>query len=246
MPWKKYLHYYDPYDFTINTNSNITQWGKNATDPSKTETWANESYADGQFQKMKTKFIDKGFAVILGEYGVIARLNLGSTLLNEQFEGYRRYYMEYITGSIFKHGLVPFYWDNGGTGNYGMGIFYRNTGAQAYPDIISAIIDAVDTAEVTKVGDLNSKPDMYRLLQNYPNPFNPETTISYSLAKEGSVTLEVFDLLGRKEATIINNKFQSSGFHEISFNAENLPSGVYLYKLKAGNYIDTKKMLLLK
>ncbi len=240
------VHYYDPYDFTINTNSNITQWGKNATDPSKTETWANESYADGQFQKMKTKFIDKGYAVILGEYGVIARLNLGSTLLNEQFEGYRRYYMEYITGSIFKHGIVPFYWDNGGTGNYGMGIFYRNTGAQAYPDIIKAIIDAVDTTNVTKVGELNSKPDTYRLLQNYPNPFNPETTISYSLAKEGSVSLEIFDLLGRKETTIINNEIQSSGYHEISFNAENLPTGVYIYKLKAGSYISTKKMLLLK
>ena len=79
------VHYYDPYNFTINANSNITQWGKWATNPSKRETWANESYADNQFQKMKTKFIDKGYAVVLGEYGVISRLNLGSKELNDEF-----------------------------------------------------------------------------------------------------------------------------------------------------------------
>jgi endoglucanase len=76
------VHYYDPYNFTLNSSSSITQWGKNATDPAKTETWANESYADGQFQKMKAKFVDHGYAVILGEYGVIARTNLGSPALN--------------------------------------------------------------------------------------------------------------------------------------------------------------------
>jgi endoglucanase len=136
------VHYYDPYDFTLNTSSSITQWGQNATDPSKTETWANESYVDGQFQKMKTKFIDNGYPVIMGEYGAIARLNLGSTALNDEYAGYRLYYMQYISQSAVSHGLVPFYWDNGGTGNNGMGLFDRNTGAKAYPDIINAIVSA--------------------------------------------------------------------------------------------------------
>src|SRR5690606_34081047 len=54
------VHYYDPYNFTLNTSSNITQWGAIATDPNATETWANESYTDNQFQKMKTTFIDQG------------------------------------------------------------------------------------------------------------------------------------------------------------------------------------------
>lgn len=103
-------------------------------------------------------------------------------------------------------------------------------------DNLVSIKDAEQINTVTK----------YKLNQNYPNPFNPTTKISYSLAKAGPVTLEIYDLLGRKEATIINNVFQSSGFHEISCNAENLPSGVYFYKLKAGNYINIKKMLLLK
>jgi endoglucanase len=139
------VHYYDPYNFALNSGSTITQWGSYSTVPGSTETWANESYADGQFQKMKTKFIDNGYAVIVGEYGVIARLNLGSTALNAEFARYRRYYMEYITRSIDRHGLVPFYWDNGYTGNNNMGLFNRENGARAYPDILNDIVDTLIT-----------------------------------------------------------------------------------------------------
>ena len=131
------VHYYDPYNFTLNENSNITQWGAIATDASKTETWANESYADGQFQKMQTFFIQQGVAVILGEYGVISRTDVSG------HETYRRYYNEYITKSIVDHGLIPFYWDNGFTGDHGMGIFNRSTGGQVYPDLVKAITSAV-------------------------------------------------------------------------------------------------------
>jgi endoglucanase len=133
------VHYYDPYNFTLNENTTITQWGKNATDPVKTETWANEVYADAQFQKMKTKFIDKGYAVILGEYAAMARLNLGNTVANGEYAGYRKYYMEYITRSAVGHGLIPFYWDSGYTGDKGSGIFDRSTGVAVYPDIVKAI-----------------------------------------------------------------------------------------------------------
>jgi endoglucanase len=134
------VHYYDPYNFTLNENTTLIQWGKNATDPSKTETWANEAYADGQFQKMKTKFIDNGYAVILGEYAAMARLNLGSAA-NSEYAGYRKYYMEYITKSAVENGLIPFYWDSGYVGDKGSGIFDRSTGAAAYPDIIKAIVN---------------------------------------------------------------------------------------------------------
>ncbi len=240
-------HYYDPYDFTINTNSKITQWGKYATDPSKTETWANESYADNQFNKLKTKYFDKGYGVLIGEYGVIARLNLGSTDLNNEFEGYRDYYMQYVTGSIFKHGLVPFYWDNGGTGNYGMGIFYRSTGAQAYPDVIKAIMDGVDTANInTGVEPVSALPEKFSLLQNYPNPFNPSTVISYRLPKSSEVTIKVFDSLGREVAVLVNRELKSAGYHEVTFDAANLSSGIYFYQLQAGTYIEQRKMILLK
>jgi endoglucanase len=130
-------HYYDPYNFTINENSNLTQWGKIASDPSKAEAWANETWADGQFNKLKTKFVDKGIPVIIGEYGAMARTSVAD------HAKYREYYLSYITGSIYKHSLTPFYWDNGGTGDHGMGIFDRKTGKKAYPTMIKAIVDAV-------------------------------------------------------------------------------------------------------
>ena len=91
------VHYYDPYDFTINTGGSIIEWGMYAKDASKTETWANESYADGQFQKMKTKFIDNGYGVILGEYGVIARLNLTPADRNATFAPPAILYAVYYT-----------------------------------------------------------------------------------------------------------------------------------------------------
>jgi endoglucanase len=134
------VHYYDPYNFTLNENNNtITQWGKDATDPAKSESWAAEAYADRQFQKMKTVFIDKGYPVLLGEYGAIARLNLGSAAANAEHAAYRIYYTGYITRSAAAQGLIPFYWDNGFTGDKGMGIFNRNTGAKAFPEMVKAI-----------------------------------------------------------------------------------------------------------
>ncbi len=132
------VHYYDPYNFTLNENTNVTQWGSIATDPAKTETWANESYADNQYNKMKTKFIDKGIGVILGEYAAISRTDVDGQ------EVFREYYIEYNTKSMVDRGLVPVYWDAGYTGNHGTGLFNRNTGEQVYPDIIRAIIKAFD------------------------------------------------------------------------------------------------------
>lgn len=84
-----------------------------------------------------------------------------------------------------------------------------------------------------------------RLDQNYPNPFNPSTTISYNLAQNSNVSLDVYDLMGRKVATLVNGK-QSAGEQSINFDASNLASGVYIYRLSTGNQVLTKKMILLK
>jgi len=89
------------------------------------------------------------------------------------------------------------------------------------------------------------QPTEYSLSQNYPNPFNPNTTIEFGLAKSGFVTLDIYDLLGNKVGTLVNKKL-TAGKHEIKFDASNLSSGIYLYKISAGNYIESKKMILLK
>jgi len=83
------------------------------------------------------------------------------------------------------------------------------------------------------------------LEQNYPNPFNPSTNIKYQVGNDGFVTLEVFNSLGEVAATLIS-EFKQAGTYQISFNGSNLPSGVYIYILKSGNFIQSKKMILLK
>jgi endoglucanase len=130
------VHYYDPFDFTINDKSAVWQWGSIATDAAATETWANEPYVDAQFQKMKTHFIDRGVPVLLGEYGAMRRTEHDSS------GKYRDYWDQVITQSAVRHGLVPVYWDNGYTSNHEMGLFDRKTGTQVFPDLISTIVAA--------------------------------------------------------------------------------------------------------
>jgi len=91
----------------------------------------------------------------------------------------------------------------------------------------------------------NKIPETFVLKQNYPNPFNPSTKISYLLPKASEVTLVVYDLLGREVVTLVN-EFRTAGTHTVEFNASNLASGVYLYRIEAGDFKDTKKMLLVK
>jgi hypothetical protein len=94
-------------------------------------------------------------------------------------------------------------------------------------------------------GDKSLQPKEFSLAQNFPNPFNPSTVISYRLATAGDVRLEVFDVLGRKVQTLTNQK-QAVGNYSVNFNAANLASGVYFYRLNAGAFTETRKMLLVK
>jgi len=92
--------------------------------------------------------------------------------------------------------------------------------------------------------------DEFKLYQNYPNPFNPSTKIRFTIpqgerSETQDVILKVFDVLGSEVAILVNEE-KSSGNYEVEFNASSLPSGVYFYQLKAGPYIETKKMILMK
>ncbi|MFN2126874.1 MAG: T9SS type A sorting domain-containing protein, partial [Anaerolineales bacterium] len=88
-------------------------------------------------------------------------------------------------------------------------------------------------------------PDEFKLAQNYPNPFNPKTMINYQLQISSKVELTVYNLLGQKVITLVNEN-QSAGFHQLEWDASNYGSGVYYYQLKAGEYRAVRKMILLK
>ena len=103
------------------------------------------------------------------------------------------------------------------------------------------------SSEVTSVNDKNNEnlPVSYELKQNYPNPFNPSTDITFTLAKQENVSLVVYNIIGQEVAKLVSGPM-SAGSHVVKFNAVNLTSGVYLYRLKAGNFVSVKKMILLK
>ncbi|HVO75296.1 MAG TPA: T9SS type A sorting domain-containing protein, partial [Ignavibacteriaceae bacterium] len=85
----------------------------------------------------------------------------------------------------------------------------------------------------------------YKLEQNYPNPFNPSTVIRYQLPENTLVILKVYDILGKEVVTLVD-QLQNAGSHSVTFNTLNLPIGVYFYRLEAGRYHNTRKLLLLK
>ena len=89
-----------------------------------------------------------------------------------------------------------------------------------------------------------STPMSFALAENYPNPFNPSTTIRYELPQKGFVTLKVYNLLGQEVATIVNQK-PEAGSYQVQFDGTGLASGVYFYRVKAGDYVESKKLLLL-
>ena len=88
-------------------------------------------------------------------------------------------------------------------------------------------------------------PRGLELYNNYPNPFNPATTIDYSVPKSSLVTIKIYDVLGREVKTLVNGE-KIPGNYSVIFNDSNLPSGIYFYRMQAGSFVSTKKMILLK
>jgi hypothetical protein len=88
-------------------------------------------------------------------------------------------------------------------------------------------------------------PSDFVLYQNYPNPFNPNTKIKFVIPKSSFVNLKIYNVLGKDVATLVNEERPAEN-HEVEFNATDLPSGVYFYRIKAGLFIETKKMILMK
>jgi hypothetical protein len=135
-------------------------------------------------------------------------------------------------------------WNGSGWVSLG-GAMTGNTMFLASSQIYSAFAFIGTPSGVASVTEGQVIPGKFRLEQNYPNPFNPSTTITFALPKSSVVQLTVYDMLGREVALLVNET-RGAGLYEVKFDASNLSSGVYLYKLQAGDLVQTRKLLLLR
>ena len=108
--------------------------------------------------------------------------------------------------------------------------------------------DEPDEEKEITHNDTENMPTSFSLYQNFPNPFNPQTTIQFSIPNQSNVALEIYDIAGKKVKTLINERLDT-GFYTINWDGkneygENVSSGIYFYILKAGNFKETRKMLL--
>ena len=124
-------------------------------------------------------------------------------------------------------------------GTYLVNSGYKNPNPRTW-DSISVVITLTGFS-----GNTIEPVPTYKLFSNYPNPFNPSTKIKYAVAEKTYVSLKIYDIAGSEVASIVNSE-HVAGEYEIEFNAGNLTSGVYLYKIQAGNFVQTKKMILMK
>jgi plastocyanin len=110
-----------------------------------------------------------------------------------------------------------------------------------FPSMVGTIEATVSS--ITQIS--SSTPDRFALNQNYPNPFNPSTKIKFDIAKDGFAKLSIYNMIGQEVATLVNGNL-AAGRYEVDWNALQVNSGVYFYKLETDGFIDTKKMLLVK
>jgi hypothetical protein len=101
------------------------------------------------------------------------------------------------------------------------------------------------SSTLVAIDETTALPTVYQLSQNFPNPFNPSTRIRFVIPKTTHVLLAIVDALGRTEAVLVNGE-KAAGSYETEWNASNAPSGIYFYRLQAGEFLETKKMILLK
>lgn len=106
-------------------------------------------------------------------------------------------------------------------------------------------IDNDGQFEYSKVVEVKVVPTEFALHQNYPNPFNPNTTIRFQLASNSKVLMKIYNILGVEVTELLNDQMEA-GIHEVEFNAESLASGTYIYRISAGSFVETRKMILLK
>ncbi len=247
------IHYYTPWNFCglekdESWGKMFYFWGKDyhsTTNPSRNANWGEEDAVESYFQKMKTKFVDQGIPVILGEYSVIKRTSLTGEDLDLHIAS-REYFYKYVTNSMIRHKLIPVYWDNGWNGNNGLALFNRYTGAVTDQGGLYALFEGADTTTVgvKNIND-NASSKSFSLMQNFPNPFNPSTVIRYQVADVSPVRLSIYNALGNKIKTLVD-ELKQAGEYSVVWHADDPATGIYFVRLCSDHMVQTRKMLLVK
>jgi photosystem II stability/assembly factor-like uncharacterized protein len=243
--------------FFIDANTGYTVgWGPTTNIFLKTtnggNNWSSISSGIGS-EAYSIHFTLPNTGYICGQNGIYKTFNGGvNWYQTHQDKANELYFVNANTGyALCWNGIVK-------TTNAGDNWFYQN---YTFPDFLSIMFYDANTGYATgKNGEVikttnggsvfvsqisSTVPDKFSLSQNYPNPFNPTTNIKFQVKYSNVVKLVVFDMLGKEVATLVNEKL-APGTYEATFNGSNLTSGVYFYKLSAGDYSETKKMLLIK
>jgi len=272
--WPNGTTRYRPINFTMNTwgadlyygavavSDNLGfAWLFNEGSTSNFLTWINTQYNSGRRLVDIELYSDGGgnsmHAGISKEAGYAQQvswdlnwtqfLNTNTNYINQ---GYR--IVDYCEYEI--NGSGPYYaglWNNDGVG-YAYDV--SDNDLTNFQNVINGYINSgykpimvnmFDYDWIASVEDDIQPINNFSLYQNYPNPFNPRTTINYQLPVSSFVTLKIYDIIGNEVADLVNENKQA-GKYQIEFSAEQFPSGVYFYKLQAGNFVQTRKMVLLK
>jgi aryl-phospho-beta-D-glucosidase BglC (GH1 family) len=226
------VHYYTPPNFCI-LSSDATwgkmfyYWGKDyhsTTDVTRNATWGEESDVEKYLNKMKTKYVDNGIPVIIGEYAAIKRtLNYPSDQALHEASYY--YFNKYVTKSMISKGIIPYYWD------INMGMFNRSTGKLLDPMLRNAIMqgakDATTDTQVLK----------YDAIDIYPNPFTSTITLKFDNPDE-IVRISIFDMIGRQVET-----FEKAAIRKTFSIGSSLQSGLYLVKVDCANRSGSYKII---
>lgn len=205
-------HTYWPYNFTMNTGTGATSsWGS-ASD---------KAACDVELDRIKSKFVDKGIPVIIGEWGAIDKANTSA----------RAVHAEYYSYAAKKRGMLPVYWDNGYDGSGGFALLKRSSCTWIYPTIVDGMIK----------GAQNGTPAIQEIKAD--TKFNSlafsSGSIRYSLPKSTNVSLCVYNMQGKNVLNVINS-YQSAGSHEVKLPVNSISSGDFIVELKVDNSSFTK------
>lgn len=156
--------------------------------------------------------------------------------------------------TVFTQNQIPFnVISSGGDKQTGAGFILNSTVGEAFTGITLNASNnhylgfwyVYRQSTITGVDDDKTIPETYQLEQNYPNPFNPATIIKYGVPERCNVSVKIYDILGSEVLTLVN-KEMDAGWYETNFNAAGFSSGIYIYRMQAGSYQNTKKMILVK